>query len=529
MKKVLAAIICLCLLFSDCIRLEWFYSDGEASAPTQEASTVEEDSSTQAEEPSRPEQYHEYAPNSIMLSDINDYIYILPHGEMTEDEGNHYVFETCISADDRERFIRYQNELNEFLGLGSGFRFFLSETYVDRSDRNNAAAFNLMTSVHSWKQILTTLQLIEGDDINYGYVYAKANAVAEQLGWEKDSWQELTDEEITQMLAEDPGRLSLVYPCFLEGYSTAAQIDLAKELSIRIYQDLKGEVSGEAFLEQAIHYAKQLGIPFSGTYLRFVNGGIHSPLVIRTLYVEECISKNLEMDRAYYLYQQIPLPDQLNWQRNITEMIRIRERTDEEIEKARNAFHYTAEDIQTVSWYQWKSGDRYAGWTDYNDDTIDVSSAYVITHEYVHYLHRHSVKDYRFITSWCAEALATYFAREMEYDLSLLITRAEGGELPSFEEYDQESRQTILSIMASFKMSPAKILDWTDDQGVGYYGSYYLIGEYLAEQFGEEMFIQLMMYPEKAEELAGRSMDEIIAEWDRYVREEMDLNPEDMR
>ena len=37
---------------------------------------------------------------------------------------------------------------------------------------------------------------------------------------------------------------------------------------------------------------------------------------------------------------------------------------------------------------------------------------------------------------------------------------------------------------------------------------------------GEEVFSKLMLFPEDAEELVGKTLDEVIAEWDRMVIEE---------
>lgn len=486
--------------------------DTEAKSTDNPAGATSTEESTAA--PSR-----EYSPNTILLHECNDFSFLLQKGEMTAEGNNAYVFEPGISEGDRERFIACQEQLLGELNAQENYRFFLSETYVDRADPANTAAFYVASSVHTWKQVLTTLQLLEGDDLLYGYAYAHANAVAARLGWESDTFEEVTEEEVEKLLAEDPGRLNLVYPCFIEPYSDARQIDLAKTLAAALYQEIGGEKTEAAFAKQIRKYVDSTGMPFSETTIRFAYGGLTVPLVIRTQYVEEWITPELQKDFAYQ-GSEGPVPDEMNWQVNITEMIRIREVTDQSIQYVRKALGFDDPNRKVIIWYQFKTGDPERGKTDLNDDTIQVSCAYVIAHEYVHYISRHVVPNYRTRVYWCWEALAIYYSQKLEYEEHLIYDAEARKNQQSYEEYLKETTEYVLGRMRAMKLSPTEILYSSGERGTGYAGSYYLIGQNLAEEYGEEVFSKLMLFPEDAEELVGKTLDEVIAEWDRMVIEE---------
>ena len=467
-----------------------------------------------------------YVPSTLKVHELNDYTYLLPDGEMTEEDGNTYVFERTIPLEAREAFIQDQQLLLSQLTLSEpaieeeAYTIFLSDSYMDRSDAENNTAFFLTSSAHSWQQVLTTIQLLEGDDIRYGYAFAKANAIAEELGWQTDPIQIFSEEAIQEFASADPGRMSLVYPCYIEPYSTTQQVEIAKYLALEIYQSLGNSINESAFITAIQDYTKEHDLPYTETDLRFSNGGRSVPMIIRTKYVEEWITKDVQTDSTYMVAED-EIPDSLNWQKNITELIRLRSLTDQVIATARDALGFEDPALKQVLWYQFKITDQYSGYTSFNNDSIVVSSAYVIAHEYVHYIHSHLLTTHRPQFAWCIEALAVHYSWQMELELGNLFRRAAGDEPQSIEAYTAECIPFVLDRMRSFEKSPTDILN-QGQHGIGYYGSYFLFGHYLVELYGEDVFTQLMLYPENAEALTGKSIDEIIADWDQYVTEAME-------
>ncbi len=470
---------------------------------------------------------HVYTASTVKVHEINDFAYLLPNGEMTEEGKNTYVFEAGIPIADRESFIEAEQQLLAYLDSKSkeaaekskaAYTFFLSESYMDRSDSAGNTAFLLNASLHSWRQILTTIQLLEGDDVLYGYAYAKANALAGELGWETDSVIVFSEEEIREFAAADPGRMTLIYPCFIEPYSTANQIDLAKAVAQEIYKTLGESLDEETFIAAIQSYTKEHNIPYTETYLRFMTGGRSVPLMIRTQYIEEWITREVQTDSTY-MRSEYEIPDSLNWQKNMMELIRLRELTDKVIADSCTSLDFEPSAPKEVVWFQGKPSDSYAGWTSFGGDSITVSSAYVIAHEYIHYIHSHLVHLPHI--QWCIEALAEYYSWPMEIELGNLFRLAAGFEALSVPEYTAISIPSILNRMRTYEKSPTDIL-YLGERGIGQYGSYFLIGQYLVETYGEDVFVQLMIYPENAESLTGKTLDEIVEDWDRYISEMME-------
>ncbi len=457
-------------------------------------------------------QKHEYAEKTCKLHEPCDFVYILPKCEETEEGKTVYRFEIKISADTRERFISCQEMLNERLGLETAV-FILTESYMDRADSGEQAAFNLVSSVASWRQVLTTLQLMEGADANYGFLYAKANQIAEELEWETDLCEAVSGEELKQCFRQDPGRLNLFYPCYLSPYSTEKQILCAKALSKQVLSETRAE-DEEQFLTGLAETAAGWGIDFAPSYLRCISGGKSCPLIIRTRWVEECLTTEYYRDATYLKLESdgYEIPNELDWEKNMSELIRLREKTDEAIAAVREMFHFEKEGLADV-YYRQDDG----GWNYYinGQKKIYVTCAWSILHEYIHYLHFHSVRQPYYVDSWIYEALATYLGWEMIEDAHERLDEAVLNEKNpvSPEEYYLNRFYRLLS------ENGTRPRDWLYSKKTAgeNYWAFYSIGAYLAERFPEELFCQLMVSPENAEQLTGETMEQIIADWSAFV------------
>lgn len=472
------------------------------------------------------EESHIYRECNLDVHEINDYSYIFANMEMTEESGNTYIFEPDISLEVREVFIVSQesllNNINELLKEGidnKGFTFILSKEYMDRCDYQNKTAYVKVSSMQSWKQIIITIQLIEGNEINFGYAYAKANDLAEKNSWAADSVIDISNKTFVEFVKKDPGRLNLVYPCFIEPYSTLEQIEVAKALAVQIYKNTPDVFDEYGFLAGIQTYADENEIPYEETYLRFIKGDRSVPLIIKSLYVEEWITKEFQAD-AMILMAENPVPDQLNWQKSLSQMILLRKNTDRMIEHVRLLLGIEEENKIIVRYFQWEPELSYRGLTDYSNRLISVSSAYVIAHECIHYLH-YMVRPSNYRTRvgfhWCYEALAVYFSWEMEYEQSMFYRDIIHEIRQSRKEFDNETEGRILQKMKEIAMSPKEILLLGENKEDGYYGSYYLIASFLVNEYGESTFAQLMIYPEDSVSLTGFSIEELIDKWERYL------------
>lgn len=113
----------------------------------------------------------------------------------------------------------------------SGISFRVLTDYSNWTDSENEIAYYGINSLRTWRQVLTTLQVAMGDYTNYGYLYALANYIAEECGWQQDVYPETT----IDILKNDSSLLNLVYPCFAENYTDAEYIAVCKTVSRKIF------------------------------------------------------------------------------------------------------------------------------------------------------------------------------------------------------------------------------------------------------------------------------------------------------
>ncbi len=454
----------------------------------------------------------EYKKLTHFFHELDNFSYIVAEGEELLEDGTLFIFEKSIAEDVRRSFVQSQLELNKLFDIPDGSIFVLTESYQDRFDEACNVCFVLTTSVQTWKQVLTTIQLSEGDDVTYGYAYAKADDISKKLGWETDQRTDVPDSKVETMLSEDPERLSLVYPCFISPYSSPEQIDAAKVLALQIYEIPENTPNEDAFSKKISAYAEEHSIPYHETYLKFADGGKSVPLIIRTLFVEEWITDDFETD----LYNiTVYLRDNVNWQKNISEMVRIREVSDSSIEHARKVLKFDGIEREIAIYFQYQSGKTGTGLFDYNTHRLYVSSPIIICHEYVHYINWELSLNMEASEKYCCESLACYFSVWSEYEAYKYLVAA--GEIEndiySLNECIEDIKLSNAKRLASKDISPTKELKTND----GWYGKYYSFGLYLSDIYGEETFGQLMLFPERAADLVGKTIDELVADWDNYV------------
>ena len=506
---VIILLFCV-FLFSGCCAGTTSVSEGiqctEDLSPSSDSVTHDYSQDTSYQSP-------EYTSVTNLYHELDDYSYIIKEGDKLVANGNSFIFEKTSSEVTRQSFMGSQNELIGKLGVPEGQTYVLTETYMDRYDSNNEVSFLLVASIRTWKQVLTTIQLLEGDDITYGYAYAKANSIAKELGWETDLVEDISEADIEAMLADDPERLSLVYPCFISPYSTDEQISFAKALAVQIYESLEGDVEVEKYMTAIASFANEHSIPYHETYLKFADGGKSVPLIIRTLFVEEWVTNDFKTD-SYNI--TVTLPDNVNWQKSISEMIRLREVSDSNIEHARIVLKFEGTERKIAVYFQYELGDSYSGMFDHNTQRLLVSSPLVICHEYVHYIHWDLSLNFAASSAYRGESLACYFSVWSEYEAYKYLVAAGEREnnIHSLHECIEDLKLYNAKRVASMEISPVEELKKND----GWYGKYYSFGLYLSEIYGEETFGQLMIFPEKAYELVGKTMDTLTSEWEEYVK-----------
>lgn len=500
MRKPIAILLTLVLLLAGCTAAP------EPNNAVPDSPVISEpEPAPDAPEPEPEKTARIYESESVQLYEKDNYVYIFPvNAETTEAEGCRYYFEPTVSEEAREEFISAQTALNEKLCAPEGLSFCVLQSYTFRSESEKHLAFYNIGGTATWRQALVTVQLLEGDTVNFGWAYARADALARELGWETDNFDEPEDRD--GVFIDDPGMINLIYPCFTEPYSTEEKIAAAKSLALELYAQGEDET---AFLGRACKYAEKLGVEFTPTDIKFAYEGTTLPLVIYTEFTENRIGKDYALDESFCCEKNV-----LN---DITTMVFILEKGCRIMERAREAFGYEGEERAIVRFKNMIGGITYSG----SKPKIEVGEFYVIPHEYTHYIHFKLLKDKTKDYPWIAEAVAEYFAIEIEYDsyLALWTRAAETGEtsdplLSMEEDLGRDALRKSVLKRAEAGEDPIEQLT--------VYGSCYAakasMGFYIAETYGEEKLIKIALDPDNAELYLGIDRDALFAEWLEYVK-----------
>ncbi|MBQ2603263.1 MAG: hypothetical protein II583_07645 [Oscillospiraceae bacterium] len=461
-----------------------------------------------APEPTPEKPVRTYESVSVQLYEKDSYVYIFQvNAEMTEVDGCRYYFEPTVSEVQREEFISAQTALNEKLSAPEGLSFYVLRNYTFRSESENNLAFYEIGGTATWRQALVTVQLLEGDVVNYGWAYARADALARELGWKTDSFD--APEDMDGVFIDDPGMLNLVYPCFIEPYSTKEETAAAKRLALELYAESEDE---SAFLRRACEYAEKLGVEFAPTEIRFAYEGKGLQMVIYTEFTEERFPAGFSKDTRLQQFGSAAI----TWLESISLLLEIHEVGLDAMCRARSVMGYSGEERALVRYKENIRGHCSFGNRVNGHPTIEVASCYSLAHEYVHYVHfMVSTTDAYFSKNgnWKSESLAEHFTPYVEYYEMLAIMDIEGteDERPSYEQYLDWNG--YLSVINQKELSPREQLI----TGSQYYTAKAFLAMYLVDKYGEEAFVEIMLHEENAPELTGKTLDELIDEWSEYI------------
>ncbi|MBR5094132.1 MAG: hypothetical protein IK095_03470 [Oscillospiraceae bacterium] len=212
-----------------------------------------------------------------VMAPLSDHILFSGAYSTAQVNGSTYDFQKGVEESVRLDFIRAEEELLGRLGESEGVILRVLSGYPCFSDSAKRTIYLDAGACRSWQQILATLSAVEGDYANYGYLYAKADRLARELGWTRDD----TARADPSVFAEDPSLLQLVYPCFDAVYTAPEKIAACKALAL----EMDGETEDDLLANVAAWAAGQ-GLAFTPTEIRFAPYGEACPLKIRCHYVE---------------------------------------------------------------------------------------------------------------------------------------------------------------------------------------------------------------------------------------------------
>lgn len=431
-------------------------------------------------------------------------------------EGRTYEFQSSIKEEERTEFVRAQEKLSAYLeeqGVSvSDITLRVLRDYPNRTESETHIAYFDISSIKSWEQVLTTIQVSFGDYTNYGYLYALANHIAEDLEWQQDA----VDEVSADGIVNDSSLLNLVYTCFDEAYTSAENIAVCKTVAKELLSDAKDIWSEEDFLQSRVNYAKAKNIDFEPTYLTFAYNGQSCPLKFRTMYME--VFKDYTYEQDHYVKLGRVLEDYFV---STDKIIKTFHWLDEQLKGLRDTFDVDLSALISVQLTANTGGEgniAHAGVFVYELDSANIyaKTIHCLAHEYVHYLYwlRGGTNDSAY-EQWINEVVAHYYTVAADFEDYCLIGRNEDPdridaiEALIGEDYDEPSDY--------IKFVRAVIRKRENVQFPYYLKTEYILcpafGEYIVRIYGEETFLDCMLAPSKAKELTGKTIDEIVDDW----------------
>lgn len=426
-----------------------------------------------------------------------------------------YEFDSAISEEGYSTFVTEQEKLCKRLernGLSTtGLTFRILTNYPNRTESENAIAYYDITSMKSWEQVLTTIQVCRGDYTNYGYLYALSNYVAEDLKWICDD----SSVKSTNVFVEDSAFLNLVYPCFAEKYSDIDVIRACKALAKELLGETENVWSEEKFLSARDSYAQNEKIEFEPTYLVFAYNGESCPLKLSCKYLEVFLDASF-VACTQYLEGYIPK----DYIADVNGFIHTFERLDEKLTTLCEQFGVVPEEKVPVQMmerlprnpFNIKTGGLYY----YRPKNIIYATTVTcLAHEYVHHLYwiLCGCSDSAY-EQWNNEAVAYYYALEDRYEFRVNVINHVD---PSYRDrLEAEIGEAFDETSDHIKFMRIEWRKTERDYVDGLKNSFDLcctFAEYFVRTYGEDMFLQSMMHPSRVEEFTGHSMDEIVDAW----------------
>ena len=444
----------------------------------------------------------------------------------TTEDGTFYCFTAdTAQADD---FINAQRTLLLFLGncgveIGE-MEYYGTDYGYSFSESSENSAYVALSDVCTWQQVLVTLQAIWGDYTDYGYVYAMAKAVAEELAWETDANPAIEKNALNAFFTENPDAIHLLYPTLTTKFASEETVKSCKALSRILFDKIKWHKALAKPIEEQLDgyysllsdYAQNIDIPFIRHSCGYAYYGENVPLRILTSYTELLIEANY-MDADSQIYG-----DYFSDYASIFETTEI---IDAETSAAVEYFGLENEvGIVTIKWLnkdnttaqKFLKGRTAMYYL--STETVYVSSIWLYLHEFYH--HFEHLLDSTAGNSWQSQAFCELGSSYSKYSVYLWEWGFTQNEQLSEIFYACTGR-TYQTGRDNFYEAMDIITYVQNNYNLDYFsgGSQMnSITRYLVDLYGENTVFNLMLFPETVEEVTGKSWETLESEWEQHLQ-----------
>jgi len=436
----------------------------------------------------------------------------------------------CLTEDttQADNFINTQRTLLRFLkdcGMDlRNLKYIVSDHEDSFSDSGKDAAYIAFSSTKTYRQVLATLHTLWGDYTDYGYVYAVANVIAEQLGWQTDSKIDIEPAVMKEFFSNNPKAIDLQYPCFSSEFASEETVSQCKALSVHLFGDIQWvtalekpiDIQLDEYYELVEAYAREVGIPFARQTCGYAYRGEYLSLCINTTYAQ------LLVDRNYSDYSSDIYGDYFSDYESIYQTANI---INSEITEAIELFGLEdrAGSI-SINWLSEESANAQFGKPLVNHyepaiKKVNVTMIQGYLHEYYHHI-EHLINP-NLGRCWQSQAFCEIGRSHSWHSLySIEKTMTQDKQWADlFYSFTGRSYQPGVDDYFEFY----DILCYaTNEYELDYYNGRNAINSftnYLIDLYGEDAIFNLMLFPDTVWNVTEKSWEELEAEWKQYIHD----------
>ena len=455
---------------------------------------------------------------------------------LTNDDG--FFFCATANKGEADAFVNAQRTLLQFL-RDSGMEvpklnYYAMDTDDSFSESEKKRAHISLSDAKSYRQVLITLQTLWDDYTDYGYLYALSNAIAEHLGWQTDTVEEVDQAALNSFFTDNPAALNLLYPCFTTDFASEETVRNCKELSMKLLEQIDLRTALTKPIDEQISdfrtlvdaYAQEISVSFSRQESGYAYYGEYIPLKISTTYALHMIERGYDdRDRSWLEELGDDTWDYFSDYRSIFETLDIIN-----AEIARSVEYFDLEDevgLVVINWVSPETSTElrgnpnksyYKGGYDdsFFDGRIYLRAIAAYLHEYFH--HIDYILSHELNQTWQEQAFSelgtvqSQHARHVHEWMTMhddawirLFNECFGKEYqPGLDDY--YNTNDLLCYMNSYE------LDYNN--GGAAVNS---ITRYLLDLYGEEAVLQILLFTDTVEDVTGKTWEELESEWMQHM------------
>lgn len=511
-RPLLLTALCILLLLAGCAQEQNTTGNRTTTAATVPSTAESFEYATESRYYFQPSVYDSYTEGSALTTTTEDGIFYC----MTED--------TALADD----FIITQRVLLRFLrenGVEPGNLDYYATNYGDSFSRSSEGeAYIALSALRTQRQVLVTLQSLWGDYVEYGYVWALSNAIAQALGWEAEPVPTVQKADMDAFFAQAPEAVALLYPTFTTAYASEETVTCCKALSASLLESLDWRAALAKPVDTQLSdwnaqieaYAKGIGVSYTPQTIGYAYFGENVPLRIMTAYAEFFVDSSYE-DQLFSIYGDY-FSDYTSLYRTVNtihgEITASVERVHLEDQIGMITFKLMDKDNKETN----KFVTGFTG-TYYKSTHIAyITSLFSYLHEYHHHLEYFLTQSNPVI--WQSQAFCEIGGNHSVYrqmQTEATFTTSPGAEL--FYACTGHTYQTGLDDY----YEAWDILCYIND----YYQLGYRTGaqchnsisRYLITLYGEDTVMDLMLLPDTVEDVTGKTWDTLISEWKQAIKD----------